>query len=448
MARRFTTASSTLAFVALLVALGCDGGGTAPVEDGGTPPPPTDGGTPPPTDGGMDTDAGGDDEAEVTMGRLLVAHATEPTVWVWDLDGETPSLAGTLSVSGPATLYGDVYGRYGYAVQGGDDITHVIDQGLLIESHGDHFHVDRDPPRLHSTTLTGVEPTYFTQNQGWSAIFYDGTGAVDLVFDRSLSTATPIVRQLGARVAHHGLAIPAFGHLLASIAAPPAEGETARPTQIGIWEVDALEGPPESSEGPCTGLHGQAAAGEWALFGCADGVLAIEYHDDHFEDAVMIANPAGTPEGTRVGTLRAHGEAFVGNWGTDGLVRIDPATRTFGTPVTLPARHRGFVFDRNGEYLVVLTIDGNLHRLRPDLTTSGAPLSVTAAFEANANPRPQLTVGADRIYVTDPASSRVREIHLHEWEIERDITLPAAPRSAVVLSVSPDYEDHHHGHEH
>ncbi|MBX3245649.1 MAG: hypothetical protein KF901_00560 [Myxococcales bacterium] len=396
---------------------------------------------------GHDHDHDGDHDEDITRGRLLVAHATEPTVWVWDLDGAQPTLVGTLNVSGPATLYGEVHGRYGYVLQRNDDVVHVVDQGILLESHGDHFHVEKRAPSLLDTRFEGATPTHFTRHQGNVAVFYDGSGAVEILLERSLSAGSLTRWRLETGVAHHGLAMPAFGHVLASIADAPADPEErARPDRVGVWEIDALDGEPES-EGPCPGLHGQAAGGEYVLFGCADGVLVARFHDDHF-DFFKIDNPAGTPEGTRVGSLWARGEVFIGNWGTDGLVRIDPAARSFGTPVTLPARQRGLTFDMHGEHVIVLTVDGNLHRLEPDLSPAGAPLAVVAAFDATATPRPQLSVGAHRVYVSDPAGSRVREIHTEEWEIEREIALPGAPGSIVALSVSPDYEEGHGGHSH
>jgi zinc transport system substrate-binding protein len=438
--------------LAILLVAGCDDSGEAVSDasmvetDGGLE---EDGGAL--VDGGTNDDdgGGGSNEDEATMGRLVVAHASEPTLWVWDLDAEEPTLEGTLTVTGPATVYGTVHGQYGYALQRGHDVVHILDQGISIESHGDHAHVDKDPPRLLESRLEGPVPTHFAHNQGHAAIFYDGSGAVDVLIESSLSAASLVRHRLETGVAHHGLAIAAFGHVLASIADAPAEPEgRARPDRVGIWELDDLDGAPESEAAPCPGLHGQVAAGDWILFGCTDGVLAVEYHEDHFEPAIVIGNPEGTPEGTRVGTLWARGDVFVGNWGTHGLVRIDPEARTFGDPVTLPARQRGAAFDMRGEHVLVLTVDGNLHRLELDLSAAGHPLPVVGAFDASATPRPQISVGANRIYVTDPANNRVREVHTDEWEIQRDIALPGPPGSLVVLSVSPDYgEEHHHEHD-
>jgi hypothetical protein len=434
----------------LLLAIGCgdddgpmprvDGG--LPMEDGAVPDP--DGGVPDP-DGGV-LDGGGEHTGELTMGRLVVADSTAPTAWIFDLDAETPALLETLTLAAPARAYGTTHGRYAYLTQRTANLVNVIDSGIVFESHVDHYHLDIDDPEVLSFTMNGMMPTHFTEHDGWVAIFYDGSGDVDLLQERSLSAGSPTVRTLSTGVAHHGVAVAANGHLLATIG---VEGE-ALPTEVGMWEVTALEGEAEDLFGPCPGLHGEAAAGDFVVFGCSDGVLVVEAHDDHFHSH-KIDNPEGTTEGTRVGTLVAFGDVFIGNWGSEGFSIIDPEAETI-TPVITGSPVMAFQFDMWGDHLFAVTADGRFHRFESDGEPHGEPIVVsdTPFSTERGVPRPALTAGAGRMYLALPAAGQILEVHTEEWEIERTITIPGSPHSVIAVSVSPDWteEPHDHDHEH
>lgn len=432
----------------LLLTIGCGDDDGPPPPDGGLPTedatvPDPDGGLPEPDGGAPDGDVPGD-TGELTMGRLVVADSTAPTAWIFDLDAETPALLETLTLAAPARAYGTTHGRYAYLLQRTANLVNVIDSGIVFESHVDHFHLDVDDPEVLSFTMNGMMPTHFTEHDGWVAIFYDGSGDVDLLQQRSLSAGAPTVRTLATGVAHHGVAVAAAGHLLASVG---VEGE-ALPTEIGMWEVGALEGAPEDLFGPCPGLHGEAAAGDYVLFGCSDGVLVVEAHGDHFHSH-KIDNPEGTTEGTRVGTLVAHGDVFVGNWGQEGFAIVDPVAETI-TPVPTGSPVLTFQLDMWGDHLFVVTADGRLHRFESNGEAHGAPIVVseTPFSTERGVPRPALTAGAGRMYLALPAAGQVLEVHAEEWEIERTITIPGSPHSLIAVSVSPDWTEESHDHDH
>jgi len=425
--------SFACALAALLALAGCDEATTTPTDGG-------PGGSP---DGGEVHDHTGD----LTMGRLLVADHEEATAWLFDLDETEPALLETFTLSGPARAYAGMHGRYAYLVQRGSDEVAVVESGILFESHVDHYHITEGEPQMLDLVLNGSAPTHFVHHAGWVASFYDGSGDVDVLQERSISAGMPDVQTVSTGPAHHGVAVVAMGHVLATIG---TEGESL-PTQVGIWPIGELDGPPEAMAGPCPGLHGEAATGEVVAFGCSDGVLLVEHHGDHF-DPVKIDNPAGTAEGTRVGTLAAHHElpVMIGNWGSEGFAIIDPEARSI-TPVLTDAPVVTFALDMHGEHLFALTADGMLHRFEAaEGVPAGDPMMVTGPIDlmgGHGAARPALTPGAGRMYLALPSDGEIVEIHNEELEIERRIMIPGVPHSIAVVSASPDWHEDGHGHE-
>ncbi|MAQ18746.1 MAG: hypothetical protein CMN30_28610 [Sandaracinus sp.] len=433
----------------MVTAIGCgdDDGGVDPVPDAG-PLPTGDGGIPLPEDGGtVEMDAAVEPHTgDLTLGRLLVSDHESATTWIFDLDDESPALLDTWTTAAPSRVYADRHGRYGYLVQTTANRVDVVDSGIVFESHVDHYHIHEEAPEQLELVFEGTGPTHFTVHDGWATAFYDGSGSVDTLQERSISAGSPMIRNIVPGPAHHGVAVVAFGHMLATVG---TEGE-ALPSEVGVWPVTDLAGEPELMAGPCPGLHGEAAAGDFVLFGCSDGVLVVELHGDHFHTG-SIANPEGTPEGTRVGSLVAHEDlpVFIGNWGSEGLAIIDPEAGSI-TPVATPAPVVSFALDMEGEHLYALTADGNLHRLEAmDGAPAGEPLAVTGEIDLTGGhgaARPALAAGAGRMYLALPGEGEVLEIHGADWEVERTIVTGGVPYSLAVVSASPDWTDEEHEH--
>lgn len=417
-----------------------DVGVDSPMVDGGMDAQVVDGGMDAGMDGGMD---GGMDEGEITRGRLVVADDMG-NVSVLDLDEAAPAPLDTFALGTGVRLSGDINGRMVYLVQRDANLISILDSGVTFESHGDHFHINERDPAITEHTFTGSQPTHFVNHDGWLAAFYDGSGDVDVIQERTLLANNPVVNTLSTGVAHHGVAVVAHGHVLATVG---TEGE-ALPASVGIWGSSELTGSPEMTAGPCPSLHGEAAAGEVVAFGCADGVLTVEHHGDHF-DVAKIDNPAGTVEGTRVGRLIGHDSSSVmwGNYGSEGFVIIDPEAGTMNATMTDHAVS-AFAFDMGGEHVFVLTVDGTLHRFLANGTADGT-LAAIDAFEpgGHSSPSPRLVAGAGNMYLSVPATQQVLEIHIEDLEIERMFTLSGTPSSIAVVSVSPNF-GHGHNHEH
>lgn len=232
----------------------------------------------------------------------------------------------------------------------------------------------------------------------------------------------------------------------AIITQPPAPGGGALPNGVTLRELATPDVVDETLDN-CPALHGEAINHHGAVFGCQDGVLLLEAHGDHFHGE-KLDYPAGTPDDVRTGTLRGNHalETFVGNW-EGGLVLIDPKTAPHFTPVPIPSPVLGFDIASHGESLVVLTADGNLHRLSPTTGAAlGAPIRVMDAFTVepgHSQVRPSFTLGAERVFVVDPRPTDVVEVHVEDWEVERRIAVGGNPGSVTIFSASPDFGEHH-----
>lgn len=387
---------------------------------------------------------------DLTKGRLVVADHASPTAWVFNLDPATPELLETISLTAPARAYASTHGRYAYLVQRDQNRVDILDSGVVFEFHVDHFHIAFNPPSLLSTTMTGLAPTHFNIHGGWVAVFYDGSGDVGVLDEATLSSGNPQVDTLQTGPAHHGAAVVAFGHVLATIG---TEGE-ALPTEVGVWSSTSLGGEPEMRAGPCPGLHGEAASGAYVAFGCSDGVLLVASTGAGME-VIKIDNPSDTPEGTRVGTLHGHDglPVFIGNWGRAGFSIIDPERRTI-TPVLTSEPVVTFALDTDADHVFALTADGRLHRFEASNgEAAGEPVSVSAAIDLTGGrgvARPALTSGAERMYLSLPGEGQVLEIRAGEFDVERTISTGGSPASIATVAVSPDWHegDHDHDHDH
>lgn len=392
------------------------------------------------------------DEAEVTRGRLLVADGATAKLTVIDLDdGSTP---GTFTLQGPAAVYTvaeDTLG-FGFLVQRANDVTQLVTSGVGFEEHDGHFHIGKQAPALLSSTITGQTPTHFVQHDGWATIFNDGDGTADFLQTSQLAIGMVQPRRFATGLAHHGVALVSNGRLLASTPDPvePAPGSARLPIGVSARlasDTARLEG--EFAD--CPRLHGEGTNDTRVAFGCSDGVLVLTWNGTAFTSR-KLPNPAGVPATTRVGTvLGAHGlEVFVGNFGADALSIIDPAAGTL-TPVALPTTAFGFKLFHD-EHVIVLTLDGKLHKLDPATGAAQAtPLDVIPAYASAPTGhdavRPALALGVDRAYVSDPRSGKVVEVDVEHWEVERTFDVGGAPASLGVVSASPDFGEHHE-HEH
>lgn len=363
-------------------------------------------------------------ETHAEGARLLVSDLDSATVSVLDL--ESGEVLGRFSTPGPAgSAYASPSGQYGVVVHRDENRVSVIHSGLRLEDHGDHADLIQGNPYVLSTLNVGREPTHYWAHGDEIVIFNDADGTVAVLNERLFGLSLEYTSVTTAQP-DHGAAV--------------ALGDTVLAGYYDLGQVDAYSRDGElleTVEG-CPGLHGEATLGDTAAFGCEDGVLLVHVRDGDVT-STKIANPAGTPEGVHVGTVRAHdaAEVFVGNFG-DGLAWIDPEAGTLEVVETDAAPLR-FDFDHEGEHVVALTADGLFHVLEAD---SGAPhgsvrvmppLDVSGGY--GTYDAPSLGVGEGAVYVGLPAQGQVVEVHPEETEVARRLNVPGKPGSVAVLAL-------------
>ena len=261
-------------------------------------------------------------------------------------------------------------GRYGFLLQRSrnlplgdagldDNRVYILDSGLAVEEHGDHFDpVTRAPSLLpyqlgHGGGEPGEEglynPVHFVSHHGLTAIYYDGIAppsddapglteqpAVAVVyrdsdFDGSASAPDPIF-SMEADYYSHGAVVGYHDEL---IIVTLAESESSLPNGVetyrGHHHGDHIDFERDQDfSGVCPGLHGEATWGHYVAFAClrGEGILVLT-HDvatDQFEDTVVAYPDEYTSGGIVATTLH---EDEVGHSGVIFMVRYGPDQQDF-----------------------------------------------------------------------------------------------------------------------
>ena len=155
----------------------------------------------------------------------------------------------------------------------------------------------------------------------------------------------------------------------------------------------------------------------------------------------MLPYPADFPK-AYTGTLLG-GKAmqfFLGNYGEDKVVLIDPDNEQPFRLIELPTRRVDFQLDpatpRNA---YILTEDGDLHVLdviKGEIVRKG---KVTEPYSKDGHwrdPRPRLAVADGQIAITDPRHSLVRVIDTETIKEIRTIAVEGRPFSIVAIGGS------------
>ena len=202
-------------------------------------------------------------------------------------------------------------------------------------------------------------------------------------------------------------------------------------------------------------LDGVVLASHAAASGDApDGISVFELHGDHFDDAKIavaerLATVVGHPDVAEFaafsypgGNLYAldpeAGTATQVDW-RDGAVDGD------GDPVSALARG----FDGHGEHLLVLDSNGDLHVLESSDWSHRGSIAVLDSVPASG-PAPALAVSAagDQAFVSDPAAPAIHIIDLEALSLEA-VPLAFPPTGLAWTGVGEAHDhDGHDDHDH
>lgn len=304
----------------------------------------------------------------------------------------------------------------------------ALDTGAWTETHGDHGHSWATEPRLTGFTITAEEPGHVVPHHGRTTVFDDGTGQIT-AFDPAdladLAEGAPELTTWQADEAHHGVAVQdGHGNLLLTVG-----DEESR---SGIKLITAAGNELASSD-ECPGVHGEAFAGDVALFGCEDGVLVV--------DGRTITKVDAPDAYGRIGNQAGHDTSryVLGDYKVDADAELERPTRVSVIDtrtaslrlVDLPASYSFRSLGRTPEGdALVLGTDGRLHVIDVAAAKVTASIPVTAKWREPLDwqqPRPALEVVGATAYVTEPATKQVHVVDLDELEVVDGIDLPQVP---------------------
>ena len=372
--------------------------------------------------------------------RLFVTDQKEGGVTVVDL--EKKAVIDRFDTTGYVThLVPSESGKTLAAVQMDHDAVAVIDSGIEVFSHGDHADIDIKNAALLPVGINGKRPVHAVPHDGAFYMFFDGEGVAKVFGEDDLLAGSATHGEVTATAPHHGVVVPMGDYYLMS--EPNLEVETkpgSLPPRLGLKVVDHA-GKQVGDVHTCTGLHGEAYSAGIVAFGCEEGVITAQLSGNDAPTIKMLSYGDDMPSG-RVGHL-AGGKAmqfFLGNYGADKLVVIEPSEDAPFRLVDLPVRYVHFALDPEQVTIAyVFTEDGYLHAV--DVLDGKIIRSqqITKPYSKDGHwrdPRPRIAVAGDVIAVTDPRDHLVRLVDAKSFADKGEIKVQGLPFNIVAIGGS------------
>lgn len=371
---------------------------------------------------------------ENTQGRLVITNddATRPVATVYDL--KENKVLNTHAVKGVVSgVYSSPSHRYAVFLDRENNTVQFLDSGLFIENKT----LKVATPTWLSYQLNGEKPTHYRSFNGQATIFYDGSDAgsskFDLITDELIQNKAVASQTLPAK--HHGVAEPRGEYTLSTVT--PSDWTEALPKFVKSYQLHGDHFHEEISfNTPCEGLHGAASGKNHAVFGCLDGVLAIEQKGTQFKDfKINIAQRIGTLTGhenlTQVLGLASSGDIFV----IDPENRYAQSVNWLNTSNNPELKRISYSFDAKGKYFLILDSTGYIHTIDTktwETTGSHRILETTAEIAkskivANAN--------TGNIYINDTANKTIIEFSPAKKHIVQKILLNDVPQQMAWVGI-------------
>jgi len=395
-----------------------------------------------------------DEHGAELAGRLLVGDGETGALSVIDLEtGHVHQDEFDLG-SRAGRIYPTKSGRFAVAVSSDANAVNVIDGGMYLEEHGDHFDMVERDVSLLGIDLAGDRPVHMYVGGEWATVYYDGSGDFLLINEHELeeegSSYVPITMNAGAQ---HGAVIPLEDDLFAVSLQHPDYADNPEeyglPIGAEIWDLDGNV--LHSAEG-CPDLHGDAGNGHMAVFGCTGGVLMVEAHDGHYEDAFIPA-PAGSPDDFRLTSVWGYYglDHFFALGSAVGLYVVEPEEGSMEQliPASEDLRPIQVALSHDGELLLVVMSDGELrmyeaHDLDLLASTSDA---LTGEIDPGFWARPHIATAPDHIFVTNSGAGEVIALDAHDLEEVGHWEISGAPTKIAFVGILGEGDHPEEGHD-
>ncbi|UJW85198.1 zinc metallochaperone AztD [Devosia sp. SL43] len=364
--------------------------------------------------------------------RLFIADHAAPTVTAIDL--ESGDAIGSFQLASPAALYRTQSGKAVYAVQGAGNQVSAISTGITVDDHGDHGDIEITAPVAIDAVVAGKKPVHFVEHDGRIALFFDGEGKTRVVDETDWLDGDEVANaEVDSGAPHHGVAVPWGDYTVVS--EPNPEDPTALP--IGVVVFDKAGGGVGDLHA-CPDLHGEASSGDLLAIACAQGMLVVSGSG---EPQIDLLPYSGLPEGKVTTLLGGVGlQYFLGNYGPDKVVLIDPSAPEPFRLINLPTRRVDFAVDPiRPKFAYVFTEDGKLNQLDVVAGTIVQSLAVTEPYSMDGEwslPRPRIAVADDVVAVTDPNAGQVHLIDIATFIKIRNLQVGGAPYNIVAVGGS------------
>ena len=395
-------------------------------------------------------------------GRLLIGDGETGALSVIELESGEVHQGEFDMGSRAGRIYATKSGRYAVAVASDANMVHLIDGGIYLQEHGDHFDlVEAEASRI-DLDLSGDRPVHLYISGDRAAIYYDGSGDVVVIDEHELehdgSAYQPIVFNAGAQ---HGAAIPFEHDLIAVSTQHPDYAQNPEEYRLPVGaEIRDLHGHVlyTAPEG-CPDLHGDAGNGHIAVFGCTGGVLAVEDHHGEYHSWFIDA-PAGSPDDFRITSL----------WGYDGLdhffglgsavglylVEAEEGEMEQLIPASEDLRPIQVAVSHDGELLLVVMSDGELRMY--DAHDADLLASASGFLSDEIDPgfwaRPHIATAPGHIFITDSAAGEVLALDSHDLEVVGHWDVSGTPTKIAFVGILGEedhpeagHDDHGHGSE-
>lgn len=302
-------------------------------------------------------------------------------------------------------------GRYAFVrdVTEKDSYT-IIDSGIFVEDHNDHMHPYEEEPAIAKEEIAANKPAHMISHAGFTAIFNDGSGQVDVFDNADLSTDGFEPSFVYKGIAHHGAAVPlSTGELAVTFV--KAEGDSL---PIGVKIVDATGKEQAVITDSCEGLHGTAYGGEGTdeklAFGCIGKVVVYDVATKNATDVIL------PDAGARVGTVKHidGSDYFFTNYSVGDAAQTKIGVINSKTAelklVELPAAYKSATLVTEDDVAYVLAEDGNLYAI--DLATASIKQTIIALNPFKLDEEaPVLFTANNHVYLMMPSYQKIYEVH-------------------------------------
>lgn len=400
----------------------------------------------------------GDNAHTHSKGRLVISEKDQAGLRIIDLDDQNNLFE--LTMTHPVSyLQTSPDGRYAIAIQRSDHLVQFVDSGLWLEPHGDHMDLVEEAPSLLSYELMTTKPTHYNVIDHTAGLFSDGNketgeGAGFYVFDDAGISNGQMSASHSFDYSVHGT-LQIRGDYVLSAMVTDLDAQTNptynMPDSVALFEAhgDHLH-QEQVFDVQCPGLHGSFQGESWTVFGCGDGILAIEQKGENFK-AKKIVYPADFPEGVSIGTVKGnhHIDKFLGISRSQQTFLIDPVLGSIdeiqwksSDNLTMKAT----AFDAHKELFVILDSEGYLTLFDVENEYSVKARFNVLTLNASSDAKHQMVTAAsdNQLFITDPDNNSIVLVDLKTQKVASTVKLDFTPNRITWTGIKEPESAHTH----